>query len=127
MSWFAAEDQDDDVHVQAFVASFLLLDVRETETTAESLNEVGAFTRLVDLIGNPTSDEDAVLHRLLMELLYEMSRIQCIKRDDLRGCDSPPHQARADLQSMSTTLLSTAFSNSSRSFPLMLATHTITM
>ena len=69
--------------MQAFVTSFLLLDVRETESAAEFLNEEGVFPRLVDLIADPIQSEDAVLHRLLMELLYEMSRIQCIKRDDL--------------------------------------------
>ena len=69
--------------MQAFATSFLLLDVRETESTAEFLNDEGVFPRLVDLISDPIQAEDAVLQRLLMELLYEMSRIQCIKRDDL--------------------------------------------
>jgi hypothetical protein len=65
------------------VTSFLLFDVRETESTAEVLNQEGAFTRLVDLISGPKQDEDTTLHRMLMELLYEMSRIQRIKPDDL--------------------------------------------
>jgi hypothetical protein len=65
------------------VTSFLLLDIRETEATAELLNEEGAFTRLLDLISDPKQNADASLHRMLMELLYEMSRIQRIKPDEL--------------------------------------------
>jgi hypothetical protein len=66
-----------------FVTSFLLVDIRETEATAELLNEEGAFTRLLDLISDPKQNADASLHRMLMELLYEMSRIQRIKPDEL--------------------------------------------
>jgi hypothetical protein len=65
------------------VTSFLLFDVRETESTAELLNDEGAFVRLVDLIASPEPSEDVILHRLLMELLYEMSRIQRVKTDHL--------------------------------------------
>ena len=75
--------QDDDLSILLFVASFLLLDIRETEATAQLLNEEGAFTRLVDLISKRDQNDDAILHRMLMELLYEMSRIQQIKADDL--------------------------------------------
>lgn len=57
--------------------------MRESESTADLLNDEGAFTRLIDLISNPERNEDAVLHRMLMDLLYEMSRIQRIKPDDL--------------------------------------------
>jgi len=66
-----------------FVTSFLLADIRETEATAELLNEEGAFTRLLDLISDPKQNADAILHRMLMELLYEMSRIQRIMPDEL--------------------------------------------
>ena len=63
--------------------SFLLADARMTEKTFELLNEEGAFPRLLDLIHAPKEDEEEALHRLLMELLYEMSRIQKISLDDL--------------------------------------------
>jgi hypothetical protein len=82
----AIYSQDDDPDVLLFVTSFLLLDTRESETTAELLNEEGAFTRLVDLISKPKQNGEAILHRMLMELLYEMSRIQQIKPDDLGAC-----------------------------------------
>lgn len=81
--------QDDDSNLLMFVTSFLLFDVRETEATAELLNEEGAFTRLVDLISSPLQNEDVNLHRMLMELLYEMSRIQRIKPDDLGASYNP--------------------------------------
>lgn len=72
------------------MTSVLLFDVRETETTAELLNEEGAFPRLADLISSPDQNEDAILHRLLMELLYEMSRIQRIKPDELGAFHAMP-------------------------------------
>lgn len=65
------------------MTSLLLFDIRESETTAEVLNEEGAFTRLVDLISSPKQNEEMILHRMLMELLYEMSRIQRIRPDEL--------------------------------------------
>lgn len=51
------------------------------------MNEEGAFPRLLELVhfvGNQDNDA-AGLHRLLMDLLYEMSRIQRIKIEDLGG------------------------------------------
>ena len=47
------------------------------------MNNEGAFTRLVDLIAGPKSDAKLGLHRLFMELLYEMARIQRVKIDEL--------------------------------------------
>ena len=46
------------------------------------MNEEGVFTRLVELI-QERKDDDAGLHRLLLELLYEMSRIQRLRIEDL--------------------------------------------
>jgi hypothetical protein len=77
------------------------------------MNNEGAFTRLVDLIENPNSDAKPGLHRLFMELLYEMARIQRVKIDDLSmlklptllrgrpGCSSNP-STEADPSSHST-------------------------
>jgi hypothetical protein len=49
------------------------------------MNEEGAFPRLLELIQNQTADgdRDVGLHRLLMDLLYEMARIQRVKIEDL--------------------------------------------
>lgn len=46
------------------------------------MNEEGAFPRLVELI-QQKRDGDAGLHRMLLELLYEMSRIQRLRTADL--------------------------------------------
>lgn len=42
----------------------------------------GAFQRLIELIRSKR-DDDLGLHRLLLELLYEMSRIQRLGREEL--------------------------------------------
>lgn len=52
------------------------------------MNEEGVFARLLELIQALRRDEmdgGAGLHRLLMDLLYEMSRIQRVKVEDLGG------------------------------------------
>ena len=46
------------------------------------MNEEGVFPRLVELIQGKKDDE-AGLHRMLLELLYEMSRIQRVRIEDL--------------------------------------------
>jgi hypothetical protein len=65
------------------VTSFLLADARTTERTFELLNDEGAFPKLIELVQTPKQNDEANLHRLLMELLYEMSRIQKISLADL--------------------------------------------
>jgi hypothetical protein len=71
--------------------SFLLFDGRQNETTFEMMNSEGAFPRLLELIqaqrknGVDGDGPETGLHRMLMELLYEMSRIQRIKIEDLGG------------------------------------------
>jgi hypothetical protein len=76
--------EDDDPSVLRVSASFLLADARQNESTFELMNKEGAFRRLVDLISDPRQqDEEAEVHRMLMELLYEMSRIQKITTEDL--------------------------------------------
>ena len=75
--------KEEDTGILLVTTSFLLADARITERTFEVLNEEGAFARLVDLISSPKKDDEEGLHRLLMELLYEMSRIQKISLDNL--------------------------------------------
>ncbi|KAK0516881.1 hypothetical protein JMJ35_000036 [Cladonia borealis] len=73
------EDCADTLH---FIVAFLLFDGRQNEHTFEMMNEEGAFPRLLELIQGRT-DDDAGLHRMLLELLYEMSRIQPLRIEDL--------------------------------------------
>lgn len=46
------------------------------------MNEEGVFPRLLELISAKT-DDDAGLHRMLLEVLYEMSRMQRLRMEDL--------------------------------------------
>lgn len=47
------------------------------------MQEEGAFPRLVELIKVHGKSGDMELHRLLLELMYEMSRIQTLTWEDL--------------------------------------------
>ncbi|KAL4766083.1 uncharacterized protein BDW70DRAFT_127262 [Aspergillus foveolatus] len=79
--------QEDDPVTLHMIASFLLFDGRHHEIPLYMMNEEGAFPRLLELLQVQSlrmDDESAAnLHRLLMELLYELSRIQKIKIEDL--------------------------------------------
>ena len=46
------------------------------------MNEEGAFPRLVELIQGQKDDETGI-HRMQLEVLYEMSRIQRLRLEDL--------------------------------------------
>lgn len=78
--------QDDDPSTLHFIASFIVFDGRQNEDVLKMLNEEGAFARLLELIQamrRVDLDGDAGLHRLLMDLIYEMSRIQRVGIEDL--------------------------------------------
>ncbi|KIW69001.1 hypothetical protein PV04_04906 [Phialophora macrospora] len=75
--------EDDEPNVVLVSTSFLIAHARSNEATYQLLNEEGAFPRLIDLISSPKQHGHEGIHRLLMELLYDMSRIQRIKTDDL--------------------------------------------
>ena len=51
------------------------------------MNEEGSFSKLVEHI-QEKKDDDSGLHRMLIDLLYEMSRIQRLRIDELgtRSC-----------------------------------------
>ncbi|MCJ1307780.1 hypothetical protein MMC25_001428 [Agyrium rufum] len=74
--------QEDSAETLLLVTSFLLLDGRNNEGTLEMMNEEGSFPRLLELVQS-MKEGDPVTHRMLLELLYEMSRIQRIKVEDL--------------------------------------------
>jgi len=73
------EDSPDTLHL---IASFLLFDGRRNEATFEMMNEEGAFPRLLELIRGRIDDEVG-LYKMLLELFYEMSRIQRLRLEDL--------------------------------------------
>ncbi|KAK0324269.1 pre-rRNA processing [Friedmanniomyces endolithicus] len=78
--------QDDDVDTLHLAAALLLFDGRTNETAFELLQSEGAFSRIVELI-RAQRDDDIGLHRLLLELLCEMSRIQKLTLEDLKVVD----------------------------------------
>jgi hypothetical protein len=81
--------QEDEAATLHFIGGFLLMDGRSNEQTFEKMNEEGCFPRLVELIKGEGGKEemDARLHRLLLELLYEMSRMQRLSYGDLGQVD----------------------------------------
>ncbi|KAI1621142.1 hypothetical protein EDD37DRAFT_146596 [Exophiala viscosa] len=79
--------EDDEPYVVLVATLFLIADAQAHEATYELLNDEGAFPRLVDLISSPKRHGHEEIHRSLMELLYEMSRIQKIKTNDLAHVD----------------------------------------
>lgn len=79
MVGLSKEDDPPTIHI---IAEFLLLDGRQHEACLELLSQEGGFQRLVELIGQGVDDETG-LHRRLLVLLYEMSRIQRISWNDL--------------------------------------------
>ncbi|ROV90696.1 hypothetical protein VSDG_08336 [Cytospora chrysosperma] len=74
--------QEDDSSSLNVIANFLLLDGRFDETTFKRMIEEGCFPKMVELI-NGRRDDDRRLHRLLLELMYEMARIERLRVDDL--------------------------------------------
>ncbi|KAI0542418.1 hypothetical protein GGR58DRAFT_249255 [Xylaria digitata] len=78
--------QDDETAHLYPIASFLLLDGRANETTFREMIEENCFHRLIELI-NGRKEHDPPLHRLLLELIYEMSRIQKLRTGDLIHVD----------------------------------------
>lgn len=78
--------QEDELATVYIIASFLLFDGRRNEDTFKIMNKEGSFARLVELI-KCAKDEDSRLHRLLLELLYDMSRMQKLSLEDLGHVD----------------------------------------
>lgn len=74
--------QEDEAATLHIIANFLLFDGQEDETTFEMMNKEGCFPRLLELIAQDKR-EDPTLHRLLLKLLYEMSRIHRVCEEDL--------------------------------------------
>ncbi|RAR04716.1 hypothetical protein DDE82_004431 [Stemphylium lycopersici] len=65
-------------------AAFLLYDGRNSKDDAifEMMHSEGTFVRLVELVQTESVQEDTRLHQLLLQLLYESSRIQRLTFDD---------------------------------------------
>jgi len=78
--------QEEHPPVLHIVTAVLLYDGRSDEAVFEMMQVEAAFPRLLDLVkGN--KDDNTGLHRLLLELLCDMSRIQRLSLDDLATVD----------------------------------------
>ena len=73
---------EDDPGPLNVITSFLLLDGHSNEATYPRMIDEGCFPRLLELIGVRRRG-DAGLHRLLLELMYEMSRVERLRSTDL--------------------------------------------
>ncbi len=80
---FLQEEEAGPLHI---ITSFLLLDGRSDEDVFRNMIDEGCFARLIDLI-NSHRDNDSRLRRLLLELTYEMSRIERVRTGDLLHVD----------------------------------------
>lgn len=78
--------QEDEPATLHFIASFLLFDGRDDEATFDKMNQEGCFPRLLELVKQGKND-DPRLHRMLLELLYEMSRMQRLSAEELGQVD----------------------------------------
>lgn len=65
------------------ISTVLLYDGRDNEAVFEMMNVEGAFTRLQELVLQEKEQANPGLHRTLLELIYEMCRIQRIRVEDL--------------------------------------------
>ncbi|TKA49880.1 hypothetical protein B0A49_11257 [Cryomyces minteri] len=79
--------QEDDPPTLHLIAAFLLFDGRADDQILEMMAVEGAFPRLVELIQLGRRERDNGLHQMLLELLYEMSRIQRLTWKDLSIVD----------------------------------------
>ncbi|KAF2641511.1 hypothetical protein P280DRAFT_469126 [Massarina eburnea CBS 473.64] len=81
--------QEEDNPTLHIVAAFLLFDGRNNgnDTTFEMMYEEGVFPRLVEMVQTPSIQEDTRLHQMLLELMYESSRIQRLKWEDFIAID----------------------------------------
>lgn len=72
------------------VAAFLLYDGRNSKDDVifEMMHSEGTFARLVELVQMPSVQEDTNLHQMLLELLYESSRIQRLTYEDFSALET---------------------------------------
>lgn len=78
---------EDDAPYLHLIAALALHDGRSHEQTFEMLQEDDGFPRLIELLREWTDPEHKALHRLLLELVYEMSRVQRLTYEDLSAVD----------------------------------------
>lgn len=75
--------QEDDAATLHAITSLLLLDGHYDEAIYPRMIEEACFPRLLELIADRQEDEDLRLHRFLLQLMYEMSRVERLRPEEL--------------------------------------------
>lgn len=77
----AKEEDNPTIHL---VAALLLYDGRNSgdDVVFGMMHTEGSFPRLVELVQTESVQDDTRLHQLLLELLYESSRVQRLVWED---------------------------------------------
>ncbi len=85
----ANKEQEEDNPTLHIVAAFLLYDGRNSKDDVifDMMHSEGTFARLVELVQMEAVQEDTRLHQILLELLYESSRIQRLNWEDFSTSD----------------------------------------
>lgn len=78
------EDESGPLHA---IVCMLLLDGHADEATFPHMIQEACFPRLLELISSRDSDDDPRLHRFLLQLMYEMSRVERLAPEDLALVD----------------------------------------
>ena len=78
--------QEDELGPLHAIICLLLLDGYNDETTFPRMVSEACFPRLLELLDGRKED-DPRLHRMLLELMYEMSRVERLRADDLTLVD----------------------------------------
>lgn len=81
--------QEDDTGPLSAITCLLLLDGHGEEALFPRMIDEACFPRLLELIGYRTDgkDQDPRLQRFLLQLMYEMSRMERLRRDDITRVD----------------------------------------
>lgn len=79
--------QEDEIGPLHAITALLLLDGHYDESTFPRMVHEACFPRLVELIKARKDDEDPRLHRFLLQLMYEMSRVERLKSEELMLVD----------------------------------------
>jgi hypothetical protein len=74
--------QEDEAATLYAIVSLLIIDGLDDESVFSRMVDEACFPRLLDLI-NARRDDDPRLHQLLLQLMYEMSRIERLHVDNL--------------------------------------------
>jgi hypothetical protein len=78
--------QEDDTAALHAIACLLLLDGHREETLFPRMINEACFPRLLELI-NGRREDDTRLHQLLLQLMYEMSRMERLRLEDITLVD----------------------------------------